>query len=120
MTRQRRIRLLRRLGKALGAELISCFTGDRQALATQIGEDSVLLFREHLGRIGEVPILVGWLPAGTPAIRIPPPPATEKGHEAKRVFHPSPADTEQKDWLKVAESAFAFWDNPDDDGWDQL
>ena len=38
----------------------------------------------------------------------------------KRVFHPSPADTEQKGWLKVAESAFAFWDNPDDDGWDQL
>jgi len=68
----------------------------------------------------DFPILVGWLPAGTPAIRITPPSATEKEHEAKLVFHPSPADTEQKGWLKVAESAFAFWDNPDDDGWDQL
>jgi hypothetical protein len=55
MTRQTRIRLLRRLEKARDAKLISYFTGDRQAFATQIGEDSVLLFREHLEKIGKVP-----------------------------------------------------------------
>lgn len=66
------------------------------------------------------PILLSWMPADTPAVHVEPPPATAGDKVAGPSLPPPIPDPEQQGWLKVAESAFAFWDNPDDDGWDQL
>ena len=55
MSREARIEAVRRLEKARKSRIIVYFTGDRQPFATQIGEDTVLLFREHLETIGRVP-----------------------------------------------------------------
>lgn len=65
-------------------------------------------------------VVLTFLPADAGVFSFPEPTRTPSPSETVfRMPGGSPAD-ETIEWLKVAEGAFRFWDNSDDDAWDRV
>lgn len=62
-------------------------------------------------------IIVDWLPSDTPLYVQGSEPSGEDPSAGSGWAY---GDQELAGWLRVAEGAFDFWNNPEDDGWDQL
>ena len=70
--------LFQALEQARGSRLLCYFTGDRKNQETQIGDDVIPCFSEHLSTIGKVPKFIQGilahlgLPSIAPSLRAPP------------------------------------------------